>query len=233
MKAFHALAAALAVALIAASAPGAAATKPAPPPPSPGASKPPGPPALLPGSNSKEPISIEADKLVYFDKEQKAIYTGNVVVIQGDTKMTCSAMTIYMEKGPEAGQPDAAKPGAPAKPGEVASAAPSGGASRVKHLDAVGPVTVLSKTQVATGDSAAYDKAQNKVWLIGNVTLSDGGNVTKGDKLTYDMATGEATVETGPAAARVKGLFIPASGASPGDDKTKAASGDDKTKTAK
>lgn len=36
---------------------------------------------LLPGANSKEPISIDADKLNYFDKEQKAIYTGNVVAI--------------------------------------------------------------------------------------------------------------------------------------------------------
>ncbi|HEY1945351.1 MAG TPA: lipopolysaccharide transport periplasmic protein LptA [Roseiarcus sp.] len=161
---------------------------------------------LLPGTNSKEPISIEADKLVYFDKEQKAIYTGNVVVIQGDTKMTCSGMTIFMEKAPEQGQPAGAAP-----------AGPGASSSRVKHLDATGPVTVLSKTQVATGDTAAYDKAQNKVWLIGNVTLSDGGNVTKGDKLTYDLTTGQATVDTGSATSRVRGLFIPGSGSGDGD----------------
>ncbi len=165
---------------------------------------------LLPGTNSKEPISIEADKLVYFDKEQKAIYTGNVVVIQGDTKMTCSGMTIFMEKAPEQGQTaDAAPAAAPAGPGASSS--------RVKHLDATGPVTVLSKTQVATGDTAAYDKAQNKVWMIGNVTLSDGGNITKGDKLTYDLTTGQATVDTGSAASWVRGLFIPGSGSGDGD----------------
>ena len=62
-------------------------------------------------------------------------------------------------------------------------------------MDAAGPVTVVSKTQVATGDRGSYDKDQNKVWLFGNVTLSDGGNVTKGDKLTYDLTTGEAVVE--------------------------------------
>ena len=166
---------------------------------------------LLPGTNSKEPISIEADKLVYFDKEQKAIYTGNVVVIQGDTKMTCSAMTIFMEKAPQQGQ------AAGAAPADASSAGPGASSSRVRHLDAVGPVTVLSKTQVATGDTAAYDKPQNKVWLIGNVTLSDGGNVTKGDKLTYDLTTGQATVDTGAAANRVRGLFIPGSGSGDGD----------------
>ena len=166
--------------------------------------------SLLPGAGSKAPVSIEADKLVYFDKEQKAIYTGNVVVIQGDSKMTCSELTIYMDKG--------ATPGA-APAGDAAKNGASGSSSRVKHLDAGGPVTVISKTQVATGDRAAYDKPQNKVWLFGNVTLSDGGNVTKGDKLTYDLTTGEATIDAG----RVKGLFIPNSGGPGGDDKSGAS----------
>ncbi|MGD0185532.1 MAG: LptA/OstA family protein [Roseiarcus sp.] len=209
MKAFDACvrsAAALAIALLGAIAPAdAAATRSAEPSP------------LLPGANSKQPVSIEADKLVYFDKEQKAVYTGNVVVIQGDTKMTCSTLTIFMEKGPEPARPAAAKADA------AGDAAPGAGTSHVKHLDAAGPVAVVSKTQVATGDRGAYDKAQNKVWLIGNVTLSDSGNVTKGDKLTYDLTTGEATVDIGPAANRVKGLFTPGSGDSGGDDKTKVS----------
>ena len=166
--------------------------------------------SLLPGAGSKAPVSIEADKLVYFDKEQKAIYTGNVVVIQGDSKMTCSELTIYVDKGATSG--DAAPASDAAKNGA------GGSSSRVRHLDAGGPVTVISKTQVATGDRAAYDKPQNKVWLFGNVTLSDGGNVTKGDKLTYDLTTGEATIDAG----RVKGLFIPGSAGPGGDDKSGA-----------
>ena len=180
----------------AAAAPAAAATKDG------------GLPSLLPGAGSKQPVSIEADKLVYFDKEQKAVYTGDVVVIQGDSKMTCSGLTIFMEKTADA---------APA--GDAAKNGVGGSSSHVKHLEANGPVTVISKTQVATGDHASYDKEQNKVWLIGNVTLSDSGNVTKGDKLTYDLATGQATVVTG-AAGRVKGLFIPGSNGPGGDDKS-------------
>jgi lipopolysaccharide export system protein LptA len=159
---------------------------------------------LLPGGNSKEPVSIEADKLVYFDKEQKAIYSGNVVVIQGDTKLTCSTMVIHMEKTAAAGAP-----AAPAVKVADAGPASSGESSHVSHMDCAGPVTVLSKTQTATGDSAVYDKPQNKIWLIGHVTLSDGGNVTKGDKLTYDLTSGQATVDTGGTSGRVKGLFLP------------------------
>ena len=83
----------------------------------------------------------------------------------------------------------------------------------VKHLDAAGPVTVVSKTQVATGDSGSYDKAEDKVRLIGHVTLSDGQNVTKGDKLTYDLKNGQATVDTSAKSGRVHGQFVPKSGA--------------------
>ncbi len=182
--------------------------------------------AILPGGNSKEPISIDADKLVYFDKEQKAIYSGNVVAIQGDSKLTCSALTIFLAKneaqategsGQSKSTPAAATTEAGGEP-------PSPSTSQVKHMEAAGPVTVVSKTQVATGDRGVFDKTENKVWLYGNVTLSDGGNVTKGDKLTYDMTTGHAVVDGGGHVdgGRVHGVFIPSSNDNSGD---KAAPG--------
>jgi lipopolysaccharide export system protein LptA len=214
--------AALAVALLcsggasAASAPGAASP--------PAAEKPAGPSdsaAIFPGTNSKQPISIDADKLVYYDKEHKAIYTGNVVVIQGDTKMTCTAMTVFLDHAPAQGADHAPAQGA--KPPGDAQSGPSADAG-VKRLEAQGPVTVISKTQVATGDSGSYDKGEGKVWLIGHVTLSDGQNVTKGDKLTYDLKSGEATVDTSGKTGRVHGQFVPKSSADatkPGGDAAK------------
>jgi lipopolysaccharide export system protein LptA len=181
--------------------------------------------SILPGGNSKEPISIEADKLVYFDKEQKAIYSGNVIAIQGDSKLTCSALTIFLAKNEEQateGNGQVKSPPAPAT-GEGGGEPPSPATSQVKHMEAAGPVTVVSKTQVATGDRGIFDKVENKVWLLGNVTLSDGGNVTKGDKLTYDMTTGQATVERGRDEGRherVQGLFIPSSNDNNNGDKS-------------
>jgi lipopolysaccharide export system protein LptA len=171
--------------------------------------------SIFPGTSSKEPISIDADKLVYYDKERKAVYSGNVVVIQGDTKMTCSVMNVYLDRAPTQGAP------APTN-GQSGPTADSG----VKHLDATGPVTVISKTQVATGDNGSYDKAEDKVWLIGHVTLSDGQNVTKGDKLTYDLKSGLATVDTSAKSGRVHGQFVPKSNSDagkPGADAGKTA----------
>ena len=93
--------------------------------------------------------------------------------------------------------------------------------SGIKRLEASGPVTVVSKTQVATGDNGTYDKLEDKVYLIGHVTLSDGQNVTKGDKLIYDMKTGQATIDTGSGkSGRVHGQFTPTS--TSGADPSKA-----------
>jgi lipopolysaccharide export system protein LptA len=199
--------AAVAAAMLCSSGAGAAAEKPSSPNDS---------AAIFPGTSSKEPISIDADKLVYYDKEHKAVYSGNVVVVQGDTKMTCSAMTVLLDHAPATGA--AAPPPKEAAPPPTNGQAGSPADAGVKHLDAAGPVTVVSKTQVATGDSGSYDKAEGKVRLIGHVTLSDGQNVTKGDKLTYDLKSGQATVDTSAKSGRVHGQFVPKSGA----DATKA-----------
>jgi lipopolysaccharide export system protein LptA len=158
--------------------------------------------SILPGGDAKAPISIEADRLDYFEKDGKAIYEGHVVVVQGDTKLTCSKLTILMDK-----------PGAPAaKPEPVKAQAGAAGAdasSRLKHMDCSGPVTVASKTQTATADNGSYDKGRSNVVLSGHVVLTDGRNVTKGERLVYDLNTGQAAVQGG--GQRVQGLFLPGS----------------------
>ena len=157
-----------------------------------------GPVQLLPGSGSREPINIVASKLDYFDKDQKLVYTGDVVAVQGESTLKSSVLTIFLSKdAPPAGA-------APAAPG-----APAGGASSVRRMEAAGPVTLVSKDQIGTGDSGIYDKAENKVYLNGNVTLSQGTNVTRGEKLVYDLTSGQAQVFGG----RVQSIFTPGSGA--------------------
>jgi lipopolysaccharide export system protein LptA len=147
--------------------------------------------AILPGGNSKQPITIQATKLDYFDKEQKLIYTGNVIATQGDSKLKCSVLTIYLP---------------PKVEGEAAAPASS---SQVRRMEAQGPVTMVSKDQVGTGDSGVYDKARDHVVLTGHVTLSQGANVTKGDNLDYDLKTGKARVFNAPNGAPVISMFQP------------------------
>lgn len=146
---------------------------------------------ILPGASAKDPLNIDAGKLDYFEKEQKLIYSGSVIVTQGPSTLKASRLIIFLE-GKGASQP-----------AETTN-------DRVKHIDVEGPVTLVSKDQIGTGDRGSYDKAENKVYLNGNVTLTQGENIVKGDRLVYDVATGMATVQGGAAqGGRVRSTFMP------------------------
>lgn len=152
--------------------------------------------------SSKEPIKIDANKLDVYDKEGRAVFSGDVVAVQGESTMKCTLMTVFYEQNRD-------QPAAAAQP---ASAAQGPSESAIKKIDCTGPVTIVSKTQVATGDNATFDRGANKILLSGNATLSDGPNVTKGERVTYDINTGIASVDTKPGG-RVRALFVPGQGA--------------------
>ncbi|MDJ0449185.1 LptA/OstA family protein [Methylocystis sp. JR02] len=145
---------------------------------------------ILPGATAKDPLNIDAGKLDYFDHEQKLVYSGSVIVTNGPSTLKATRITILLEgKG-----------------------APGGANSddRVKHIEADGPVTLVSKDQIGTGDHGTYDKAESKVYLSGNVTLTQGDNIVKGERLVYDVTTGMATVQAGGAqGGRVRSTFTP------------------------
>ena len=144
---------------------------------------------VLPGGNSRAPVNVDANKLEYFDKEQKAVYSGSVVARQGEATMRASTLTVFFDKD--------------STPTE--GAATTG--NQLKRIEASGPVTIIEKERVGTGDRGVYDRAENKVYLIGNPSLSECGSVVKGDKdsrLTYDLTSNRAQI-----AGRVSSTFIP------------------------
>jgi lipopolysaccharide export system protein LptA len=149
------------------------------------------------GSNNKEPIKIDADRLDVFDKEQRAVFKGNVVAVQGESTIQCAELTVLYEQ--QRGQ------------GRTAPAPSSGqGEGAIRRIDCKGPVTIVSRTQTATGDNAVFDRAANRILLTGNVALSDGPNVTTGERIVYDLTAGVANIETNPGG-RVRALFVPGS----------------------
>ncbi|HWG06502.1 MAG TPA: LptA/OstA family protein [Beijerinckiaceae bacterium] len=152
---------------------------------------------LIPGGDSKAPISINADKLQYFDKEKKLVYSGNVQAKQGDATLRASSLVIFLA---DTSARTDSKP--------TASPVPSGGGQDVRRMEAAGPVTIIQKDQVGIGDNALYDKVENKVYLNGHVSLSQGPNITKGDRLIYDLSTSQAQIEGG----RVESIFTPGGG---------------------
>lgn len=167
--------------------------------------------------SSREPISIDADRLDVYDKEGRAVFTGNVVAVQGETNMRCSEMNVFYEsKRDKKGEPAPAG-GSPGSSGGTGTSGSPGGLaqdSAIKKILCKGPVVIKTKTQTATGDRAEFDRVINKVFLIGNATLSDGPNVTRGERVAYDLNTQIANIEGG----RVRALIVPGSTS---DDKGK------------
>jgi len=156
------------------------------------------------GSNSKDPYKIDANKLEVVQKDNSAIYSGDVVVVQDKMTMRCSKLVIFADQKSTEARSQALRGGVPGA--QPASAAPGAGASGLKRLECHGPVSIVKEKQTATANLLVYEN--DVVTLTGAVVVSDGENVQAGDKMTYNTKSGIATVEGG----RVRGIFTPGQG---------------------
>ena len=136
-----------------------------------------------PGVNREQPVHIKPETLEIQDKIKTATFSGNVQVVQGDTTMTCRTLVVFY--GPD----EATKAVAPT-PTESrgAPAMPNGGTFR--RAEARGDVTVVSKDQNATGDLGIYDVKTKTITLTGNVVVSQGKNVLRGERVVVNTETG-------------------------------------------
>lgn len=154
-------------------------------------------PSALQGfaTNSDQPIQIDANSLEVKDQEKKAIFTGNVVVQQGDTNMRSKELVVFYDGKPT----DGAAP-APAADGNPMSS------STIRRLEINGGVIVTTKEQQATGDQGVFEAKSNTITLTGNpVVLTQGPNVIRGKRLVVDLTTGTSRIEGG----RVQSLIVP------------------------
>ncbi len=167
-----------------------------------------GPPNALQGfsQNRDQPVHIEAAALEVRDKDKQATFSGNVHVLQGDTNLRCKSLVVFYEQ--DSGG-DAASSMKSATPGP-------GGQQRIKRLEARGAVVVTQKDQTATGELGLFDMKTNTVTLSGNVVMTQGQNVLRGDRLVVDLTSGVSRVESSKnGQGRVQGLFLPGSTGAP------------------
>lgn len=146
-----------------------------------------------------EPIEITADSLEVMQKEQMAVFVGNVVAIQGDMRLTSDRMEVHYRTGEQA----------------------KGDAQAVSRIRVTGNVLMRTPTETARSRSGLYDVDANTLTLNGDVVLTRGENVVKGDALAYDLTSGKSRIVGAGGAAtateegkggstgRVRGLFVP------------------------
>ena len=78
------------------------------------------------------------------------------------------------------------------------------------RLEATGNVYFVTPDQTIRGDRATYDTASGVIVVTGDVILTQGENVMTGGRLTYNIRTEAARIEGG-SADRVQGVFYPES----------------------
>ena len=144
-----------------------------------------GPPNALQGfsSNRGTPVQIKAGSLEVRDKDKRAVFSGNVQVVQGDTTLRSKTLAVFYE-------------GDPAKPGLPVAQGKGEGNQQVRRMEAKGGVVVNQKDQIATGDSAEFDVRANTVTLSGKVVLTQGQNVARGQRLVVDLTSGVSKLES-------------------------------------
>src|SRR5262249_14195020 len=151
-----------------------------------------GPPNALQGfsQNRDEPVKIRAASLEFRDKDKMATLTGDVHVLQGDTEMHCKVLVVFYEEETRASAFKTAEQG-------------QGGDRQIRRNVADGDVVVAHEDENATCDAATFNMRENTVTLVGNVVVTRGADVLRGQRLTVDLTTGVSKMDGG----RVDGIF--------------------------
>ena len=120
------------------------------------------------GFDSGAPVDVSADELAVDQGTGRAVLTGNVVIAQGDMRLTAARVTVDY--------------------------ATVDGRRRIERLLAEGEVLVVSGEDAAAGDEAVYTLATSGIVLTGDVVVTQDGNTLAGDSLAIDLSTGAGTV---------------------------------------
>jgi len=142
------------------------------------------------GFNSNQPVDYAADRIELQDRQQRVVLSGNVVITQGDLRLTAGRTTVaYTEAG----------------------------GLRIQRIDATGGVVVTRGSERASGAAGVYDFNRRVIILSGGVALRRGGDTLNGGRLTIDLNTGLSSVDGGGArgsqGGRVTGRFsVPENG---------------------
>lgn len=117
-------------------------------------------------TNRALPVEVTADSLDVNQADGTAIFTGNVVIGQGDMRLAAPrVLVVYLEGG-----------------------------QGIQSLEATGGVTLVSGQDAAEAQRADYNVTTGLIEMQGAVLLVQGDNTIAGDSAVVDTAQGTARV---------------------------------------
>ncbi len=133
-----------------------------------------------PKQDPKLPVQVTADQLNVNQADGTAIFTGNVLVGQGNMKLAAPKVRVEYTQ------------------------AVAGSKGTISKVYASGGVTLTTGTEAAQGKDAVYTVASGQVEMTGDVVMTQGPNAISGQKLDIDLTTGIGQMQ-----GRVQTVFHP------------------------
>ncbi len=118
--------------------------------------------------DERQPVEVTADGLTIDQSTGEAVFTGNVIVVQGDLRMAAGVVRIVYA---------------------------TDGTQDVREVIATGGVLVTRGADAAEGGSARFDVATAFLTLSGDVLVSQGPTAIAGDRMVVNMRTGSGSVD--------------------------------------
>ncbi len=137
-------------------------------------------------------IQVVSDRGEVLERENKAIYSGNVDVIQGDARLTADQITVNFT-------------GAAGDEGGIGS-----GLGDIRNIVAEGDVYYVTPDLRARGDKGTYDANADSITLEGGVVVQRGEDVAEGDQLVLSISEGRTVL--GGGGGRQRTVFTPPQG---------------------
>lgn len=126
-------------------------------------------------------VEVTADELSVDQANGQAVFAGNVLVVQGEVRMSAGRVAVVYSQ----------KDGAP---------------NGIATLQATGGVTFVTPSDAVEASTATYSVEQGTVQLSGDVILTQGQNAISGERMVIDLNSGQGRME-----GRVRTIFTPAS----------------------
>lgn len=114
--------------------------------------------------DTSAPVEVTSDELAVDQEKGEAVFTGNVVIIQGEMRMSAPrVVVIYGEQ-----------------------------ADGIEQLLASGGVTLVSGPDAAEAQNAEYNVDDGVIVMTGDVLMTQGPSTLSSDRMNVDLGNGTA-----------------------------------------
>lgn len=115
-------------------------------------------------------LEVTADQLDVDQSTGASVFTGNVLAVQGDLRLTAGSLRLEYTAGA------------------------TEGSQRIDRLIAEGGVTLVTPSEAIEAREAIYALGRGTLDMTGSVLLVQGANVLSGERFTADLNTGSGRI---------------------------------------